>query len=187
MIFSDRAEAAIKHVPPLPIKKSNRNQQSTEEPDRVYGLKQAGDFNFILNSAAKIDPSKRLRDTIEISPFFEEREPLLFPFLIMEAKSAKQGDTAAVELQSAFCIRRLLLLQHNLKEKTGPETQWKTGPLVWFFHWYGERWTVTGCFVENVNGNAHYVSVSSHELQTHPFPDNKKIVYCRLMERKYSQ
>ncbi|KUL88773.1 hypothetical protein ZTR_03545 [Talaromyces verruculosus] len=156
MIFSDRAEEAIKHVPPLRIKKTKRNQQDKEEPDRVYGLKQAGDFNFVLNSAAKSDPSKRLRDTIEISPFFEEREPLLFPFLIMEAKSSKQGDPAAVELQSAFCIRRLLLLQHNLKEKTGQETQWKTGPLVWFFHCYGERWTVTGCFVENVNGDAHY-------------------------------
>lgn len=161
MIFSNRTEEAIKHVPPLPIKKAKKDKQDKEVPDRIYGLNKTGDFNFILNSAAKLDPSKRLRDTIEISPFFTEREPLLFPFLIMEAKSSRQGDSAAVEMQTAFCIRRLLLLQLNLKEKTAHETQWKTGPLVWFFHWCGERWTIAGCFVENVHGNTHCVSVSS--------------------------
>ncbi|KAH8700712.1 hypothetical protein BGW36DRAFT_447513 [Talaromyces proteolyticus] len=153
MIFSDRAEAAIKHDPPLKIKKPKKNEQESELPDRVYGLRKTEKFSLLMNSAAVRDPSRRLRDMIEMSPFAEEREPLLFPFLILEAKSSKQGDTAAVEMQTAFCIRRILKLQHDLKEATGSESCWKTGPLLWFFASYGERWKVSSCFVKRENGD----------------------------------
>jgi hypothetical protein len=174
MLFSDRAEAAIKHDPPLPVLRRKAKQQKWEEPDRVYGLKETDNFKMLLNSAdkrASLDSNtRRLRESLEVSPFSQEGEPLLFPFLILEAKSGREGDSAAVEMQTAFCIRRLLKLQHDLRMATEEETLWKSGPLVWFLNWYGERWSIAASFVDNTNGDLQYVSISwfSHYSSSGP-------------------
>ncbi|KAL5358284.1 hypothetical protein BJX96DRAFT_146279 [Aspergillus floccosus] len=162
MLFSDRAQAAIKHDPPLPIDNRRRGQVS-EEPDRIYGLRDTGSLKKALDSINKhtafVGDVKTLRDTIEVSPFDDEGEQLLFPFLIMEAKSGKHGDTAAVEMQTAFCIRRLLKLQLELRN-AGEYVCGTFEPLVWFLSWSGERWNVAGCFVKDVCGSTEWVTVN---------------------------
>ncbi|PIG89931.1 hypothetical protein AARAC_003547 [Aspergillus arachidicola] len=162
MVFSDRTQAAIKHDPPLPIEGRRRGQLS-EEPDRVYGLRDTGSLREALNSIDKhtayAGSAQRLRDTIEISPFHDEGERLLFPFLIMEAKSGKHGDMAAAEMQTAFCIRRLLRLQHELRN-AGECRDGTFEPLVWFLSWSGERWNVAGCFVKDTRGSVEWVTVN---------------------------
>ncbi|KNG85566.1 hypothetical protein ANOM_006655 [Aspergillus nomiae NRRL 13137] len=161
MVFSDRAEAAIKHDPPLPIQGRRRGQVS-EEPDRVYGLRDTGSLRDVLNSINRHTVSdgnfQSLRETIEVSPFDDEGEQLLFPFLIMEAKSGKNGDMAAVEMQTGFCIRRLLKLQHEL----GKAGEYRCGtfePLVWFLSWSGEQWNVAGCFVKETQSHVEWLIV----------------------------
>lgn len=158
MLFSDRAQAAIKHAPPLPIRKG----QGSEEPDRVYGLQDAGSLRRVLNStgkhAANAGTIQPLRESIEVTPFEDEGERLLFPFLIMEAKSSKQGDAAAVEMQTAFCIQRLLKLQHELRRST-EDSSGAFEPLVWFVSWFGERWNVAGCFVNDTRTPVEWVRV----------------------------
>ncbi|KAE8358633.1 hypothetical protein BDV27DRAFT_65974 [Aspergillus caelatus] len=162
MIFSDRTQAAIKHDPPLPIEGRRRGQVS-EEPDRVYGLRDTGSLRKALNSIGKhtayAGNVQRLRDTIEVSPFDDEGERLLFPFLIMEAKSGKHGDMAAVEMQTAFCIRRLLRLQHELRN-AGEGRGGTFEPLVWFLSWSGERWNVAGCFAKDTRSSIEWVTVN---------------------------
>ncbi|PGH26779.1 hypothetical protein AJ80_01544 [Polytolypa hystricis UAMH7299] len=164
-LFSDRAEADIKHDPPLPVRKSTLKKK--EKPDRVYGLRQTENFRTLLDSADKRVPMdsnvRRLRDTLTVSPFEHEPEPLLFPFLIVEAKTGKTATQATVQMQTAFCIRRLLTLQYDLK--TAPEKEynnesaWETGPLVWFLSWYGELWRLSACFVETINGPVPHFTV----------------------------
>jgi hypothetical protein len=134
-----------------------------EKPDRVYGLMQTENFKILLDSADKrvpLDEDIRiLRHTLEVSPFKRDREPLLFPFIIIEAKSDTVGDTAAVEMQTAFCIRRLLMLQDGLRAATGEESLWQTGPLLWFFAWHGNEWEIKGSFIDSSSTSTpRYVS-----------------------------
>jgi hypothetical protein len=150
MLFSDRAEAAIKHNPGLPVKPRLGQVQNYESPDRVYGLKQTEDFKLLLNGADKRAPGSTLslRDTVEFSPFSPGGEPLLYPFLILEAKSSKGDDHMEAQMQTAFVIRRLLNLQSDLKRAAGEERQWETGPLVWFISWRAEQWSISAAFIE---------------------------------------
>ncbi|KAJ5365464.1 hypothetical protein N7517_008350 [Penicillium concentricum] len=152
MLFSDRAEQKIRHDPPLPVLSQNERRKQSEAPDRVYGLKQTDNFKLVLDSddkrgvAATLCPS--LRETLEVSPFEPEGEPLLYPFLVMEAKSSKGADRGEVNMQTAFVIRRLLNVQLDLKLATGEETQWESGPLVWFLAWRGEIWEISAAVVK---------------------------------------
>ncbi|KAF3402098.1 hypothetical protein F1880_009829 [Penicillium rolfsii] len=151
MLFSDRAEEAIKHNPGLPVKSRPGQVQNYESPDRVYGLKETADFKSLLDGADKRAPvsERSLRDTVEFSPFDPDGEPLLYPFLILEAKSSKGNDNIEAQMQTAFVIRRLLNLQYDLKRAAGEEWQRETEqPLVWFLTWRAEQWNVSAAFIE---------------------------------------
>jgi hypothetical protein len=174
MLFSDRAEEKIRHDPPLPVTSQPEKGKRYEKPDRVYGLKQTDNFKLLLDSddkrGATTTPSLSLRETIEVSPFQPEGKPLLYPFLVIEAKSSKGADRAEVNMQTAFVIRRLLNVQLDLKLATGEETQWESGPLVWFLAWRGEIWDVSAAFViESEDTSTRYVSliVLSHKKKIH--------------------
>ena len=155
MLFSDRAEKSIKHdLPNL--------GKHFEAPDRIYGLSQTDNFKILLDSTDKrslaATPNHSLRETMKVSPFNPEVEPLLYPFLVMEAKSSKGADRMEANLQTAFVIRTLLELQHDLKSATEEETQWHTGPLVWFFAWRGEMWNLAAAFTSVLeNQQVEYV------------------------------
>jgi hypothetical protein len=157
MIFSDRAETSIHYEPGFFTGPYGRPTKKYEQPDRVYGLVQTENFKVLLDSADKRAPLDEdiriLRHTLEVSPFKRDREPLLFPFLIMEAKSDTVGDSAAVEMQTAFCIRRLLMLQDGLRAATGEESLWQAGPLVWFFAYHGHEWSIMASFIDYVGGS----------------------------------
>ena len=163
MLFSDRAEEKIRHEPPLPVTSQPEKRKHYEKPDRVYGLKQTDNLKLLLDSddkrAATTTPNLSLRETIEVSPFKPEGKPLLYPFLIIEAKSSKGADRGEVNMQTAFVIRRLLNVQLDLKLATGEETQWESGPLVWFLAWRGEIWEISAASVtESENTSTRYVS-----------------------------
>lgn len=169
MLFSDRAEAAIKHSPGLPVKPRLGQLQTSESPDRVYGLKQTESFELLLDGADKRTPlsTRSLRDTVEFSPFNPGGEPLLYPFLIMEAKSSKGDDHMEAQMQTAFVIRRLLKLQSDLKRAAGEESQWETGPLVWFLSWRAEQWSISAAFIEcDSEDTIHYVCACYHDTPT---------------------
>ncbi|KAI2740946.1 hypothetical protein DTO013E5_2066 [Penicillium roqueforti] len=151
MLFSDRAEAMIKHNPPIVISTHPRKLKNSEFPDRIFGLRQTDNLRCLLDSLDKrhMESSNiTLRNSIELSPFGAEPEPLLFPFFMIEAKSSQGADRAKNLMQSAFCLRRLLKIQHDLVIATDEETQWATGPLIWFLTTRGEQWDVYAGFVE---------------------------------------
>jgi hypothetical protein len=108
-------------------------------PDRIIGLRNNTYFDQYLAA----------QQSVRHSPFADGNT--LYPFLILEAKSAKScTGFESIEILSAFPIRTLLQLQ----EKLGNETEGKINPLVWFFACQGDEWRVNVC----VRDSAQYVS-----------------------------
>ena len=144
-LFDDRTQEFFLHDPLL------RSELPRQGPDRVYGLQLTKNFENLLSEPMAIPADNRdssvLGDNIRISPFKEGIEPLLFPFLILEAKSesSSQGFDA-IQTQTAFPIWALLKLQEDLQAQV-VETELRTSPLVWFFANRGDAWRLFGCYL----------------------------------------
>jgi hypothetical protein len=128
----------------------------------VYGLRQTNTFEEFLEKACKYCASSGnlglIRDVVRSSPFREDGEPLLFPFLVHEAKSEKgQDGFQSIETQTGFPIRALLKLQEALKAATGERTTWEDGPLIWFLAHKGDEFRVSACFVNVHDDVSDYV------------------------------
>jgi hypothetical protein len=85
-----------------------------------------------------------VREGLRRSPFGDGR--VLYPFLIIEAKSEK-GSTGfeSIENQTAFPIRTLLKLQNDLSIASGTSIK----PLVWFLANQGDEWRVYGSTLDD--------------------------------------
>ena len=100
-----------------------------KEPDRVIGLRDTEVFRELASA----------REGLRLSPFRDGN--VLFPFLIIEAKSEKRGSGfASIESQVAFPIRALLKLQYDLSSASRSSVR----PLVWFLANQGVEWLVYG-------------------------------------------
>lgn len=130
-LFLSRFQARFVHDPADGLDEKGRKSQ---EPDRVVGLLDTKAFNHPAIA------QKGLRQ----SPFSDGR--VLYPFLIVEAKSEK-GSTGfqSIETQTAFPIRTLLKLQHDLSTATGSDLK----PLVWFLANQGDQWRVYGSVLDD--------------------------------------
>ncbi|KAJ6035894.1 hypothetical protein N7540_000173 [Penicillium herquei] len=153
ILFSDRAEARIKHDPPIQISLDPPKFKNSERVDRIYGLRHTENFRLLLDSSDKryIETTNiSLRESITCSPLSSGGgEPLLFPFIIIEAKSSKGRSRAETHMQSAFCIQRLLKIQRDLFDATGDEgIQWEAEQLIWYIATRGEQWDLYAGFVD---------------------------------------
>lgn len=96
---------------------------------------------------------------LKTSPFRQHSGQLLFPFLVLEAKSEKgQDNFNAIQRQTVFTIRTLLNMQVDLQQVTGELSTCLRGPLVWSFASKREQWQVAaGYTVEDDVQTPHYV------------------------------
>lgn len=157
-LFSDRAEEIVFHdnsiQPALPRQ---------EHPDRVYGLRETSAFERALSACSKLNTAQSgtaalVRDAVRCTPFRQDGDPLLFPFLILEAKSGKGQDSfSSIEKQTAFPIRTLLRLQEELQKQCRYHLAWQDGPTVWFLANKGEEWRVSAGFVRLFDEEPSYV------------------------------
>jgi hypothetical protein len=130
-----------------------------QKPDRVYGFRKTSRFSRLLDEEIS-DPQfkgQELRDILECSPFNEMRDQVLFPFLVLEAKSETGDSFDDIEIQTAFAIKKLLDIQLKLQLATGERSQWQSGPLIWFLSNRGDDWRVAAAYVEMHGKRAHYV------------------------------
>jgi hypothetical protein len=105
------------------------------KPDRIFGLETTATFDRYV--------SNKENDTIRHSPFANGK--VLYPFLIIEAKSEKGSPGfESIESQTAFPIRSLLQLQDKLARHTGI----KMNPLLWFLANQGDEWRVYAAVVD---------------------------------------
>ncbi|RYP00327.1 hypothetical protein DL766_007162 [Monosporascus sp. MC13-8B] len=140
-LFDDRADEAILYDEELRAQLPRRE----EKPDRVYGIRETKRLQRILGMEDRRFGAggKLLEKTLRTTPFRADGEPILFPFLILEAKSEKGADSFTnIEVQTAFAIRELLMLQDELRLAAQQGDDWEGGPLVWFLSNKGEHWRV---------------------------------------------
>jgi hypothetical protein len=96
------------------------------KPDRVIGLNMNNRYRGFV-----------ARNPAELTHYPGRNEQLLYPFCIMEAKRERNAPGfRAVEAQTAFPIRRFLLMQLALRDSSGGELD----PLVWFLANQGDIW-----------------------------------------------
>ena len=160
-LFSDRAQEVILHDASL---RSVLPKQ--EQPDRVYGLRSTKNFQRLLDAiseqAESQSPDNPHAKDLKISPFRQDGDPLLFPFLVLEAKSEEgQDNFDLVEMQTAFSLRTLLQMQADLQQAIGKSSPSIAGPLVWFFASKGEQWRVSAGYVTNEKQTSHYVRITN--------------------------
>ena len=168
-LFDDRAQEVVHQNSLL------RLELPKQEPDRVYGLQATDNLKNLLSSPvarsilAPDEPNIMLEELVRSCPFKDGDEPLLFPFLVLEAKSEKSfSGFGAIQTQSAFPIFALLKLQEDLLTQAidghGPNR-----PLVWFFANRGDAWRVYGCCLSDTKPT-NYVCVCSIQIVQLPRP-----------------
>ncbi|PQE30536.1 1,4-alpha-glucan branching enzyme protein [Rutstroemia sp. NJR-2017a WRK4] len=147
-LFDDRTQEVIIHDPLL------RSQLPKQEPDRVYGLQETDNFEKLLSSPVPSTPGNdadiTLRELVRSSPFKDGVEPLLFPFLVLEAKSGKSSSGFfEIQTQTAFPIFALLKLQEDLlaRLRASGTADVAGRPLIWFLANRGDAWKVYGCCI----------------------------------------
>ncbi|KAG9508266.1 hypothetical protein J7337_001830 [Fusarium musae] len=142
-LFDDRAEEGIVYSSELRAELPKREHR----PDRVYGLHVTERLSRLLSYA----------EDVRSSPFRLDGDPLVFPFLVIEAKSEKSTDSFTNnQVQTAFAIRELLSIQHELSQATNEGREWDGGPLVWFLSYRGEEWRVSAAFVHTTADKIFY-------------------------------
>jgi hypothetical protein len=157
-LFEDRTQELIVHDPEL------RSLLPKHEPDRIYGLQATRNFADLLSrpipGPAPPGEAIILGDLVRSSPFKGESDPLLFPFLVLEAKSESSANGFDyIQTQTSFPIWALLKLQEDLQSHL-VDAEPCFDPLVWFFANRGDAWRIYGChLVRGSNGEQNrYVS-----------------------------
>lgn len=114
-----------------------------QRPDGVLGLNKTSNFSKALDKLAA--------EGIELAntPFDGQGDrPLLFPFLILEAKRNNPKITFEhIQNQTGLPIRSLLKLQDDLFNQRGRDEE-SPEPLVWFVATRGLDICLYGCYIE---------------------------------------
>ena len=111
--FSDRVHEMVIHDADLQAELPKR-----DHPDRIYGLKSTKSIQRLLDAIEeriKSDSDSLFTENFRSSPFRAGGDPLLFPFLVLEAKSEKGQDFASIERQTAFSLCTLLKILAQLQ------------------------------------------------------------------------
>ena len=163
-LFSSRIQETVYQLGQTESQPFNPKKQ----PDRIHGLQMTTNLEKILQEPYAHDdppqsPPRLIEDVVKTSMTLENGgDPLLFPFLVLEAKGEKgpQG-FEYMEVQTAFPIKNALKLQYDLLKTTGNTMDVPGGPLVWFLANHGEDWRVYGATVYEEEGKPNYVSDQS--------------------------
>ncbi|CZR58787.1 uncharacterized protein PAC_08679 [Phialocephala subalpina] len=177
-LFSNRADQEFSYDPHFGEdlrKGGSKKEFPTRRPDRLYGLRQTLNFEARLGSPAKhvlagtaADAVAALMQTIDsncdpllvqhfiqTTPFLQRGDPLLFPFLILEAKSEEGRGHRNCGVQTSLPIWALLKAQERLSELSCPLKE-LGGPLVWYISYLGDSWHVSACCTVIERGEKKY-------------------------------
>lgn len=163
LLFDDRVDEAIVYDEELRSQLPKRE----ERPDRVFGLRRTKRLDRILwmeGNQGKFS-GQSIEENLSTTPFRADGEAILFPFLILEAKSEKGGDSFTdIETQTAFAIRELLLLQNGLYQAAVNFEDEGSEPLVWFLSNKGEQWRVSIGYIDSSGTSPRFVCLSQLRL-----------------------
>jgi hypothetical protein len=163
--LSDIFSCRIQEPNMLILDDETKSAPVRKEPDRIHGLQSTAYLENLLNqqygteSQNGTESAPRLTDILQTScnPDIGGRK-LLFPFLVMEAKSNRGGsDFDEIEIQTGLPIRNLLILQHQLQQAECNKMKVPGGPLAWFLANVGPTWRVYGCYVTFIGMNSNHL------------------------------
>lgn len=146
-IFENHAEKAIEYTKEMKRDLRRREQR----PDRIIGLYQTRTIERLLEKPDRrhaFSP-KTVGQTIRTTPFRKDRKNVVFPFLVIEAKSeTSQSSFSDIDMQTAFVIRELVALQEQLERAASGlgHAKWDAAPLVWYISYRGEQWRLHAAF-----------------------------------------
>lgn len=146
----------------------------TFQPNHVYSLRKTSTFESVLSNVTgkvqaiienevqrsldnNLPEEQRVitQELIHSSPFSGIEDPLIFPFLLIEAKSEERGSFHGCCVQSAIPIWYLIRIQEKLHEFKGLHEQ--GGPFVWYVAYKGDDWRLSGCCTVIEKGHVTYV------------------------------
>lgn len=95
--------------------------------------------------------AKQVHELIGLdSPLALTGDRLLFPFLVLEAKSSNAADSwHSIQLQTAFSIRSFLEAQERLRKAANIPSSYQQGSVVWLMANKGEDWRLSICYPES--------------------------------------
>jgi hypothetical protein len=149
-----------------------------EKPDRVYGLRQTRNIENLLHDVVKrqFEDDNNVEGHVHevlglYQPLIQTGDHLLFPFLVLEAKSGSSShDWHSIQMQTAFSVRTFLETQNRLRTIAGKHSKWRSGPLVWFLANRGEDWRLYAAYTQPAHAKSHTIGtinyVSMHMLNT---------------------
>lgn len=102
------------------------NVKISMQPDRTIGIRLHDKYERLIANSS-----------FDIRPHPGEIRNVIYPFCVLEAKKEhKAPGFRAVEAQTAFPIRRFLLMQMALRDASNGDMH----PLVWFLANQGDIW-----------------------------------------------
>ena len=126
-----------------------------------------------MASPSSTESHRGVEKSVESSPLKEKGEPLLFPFLILEAKSEKSHNGFAdIQTQTLFPISALLRLQENLEARVINGTKNRREALVWFSANRGDSRRAYGCYItddETPQYVSHHTVLLKVAFRIYPF------------------
>lgn len=172
-IFCHREDEEVRYEKDL----TSHLKKDFQKPDAIYGLRKTRNIENLLYDTRKrkmdeMDDPRQLHEVLDPSPYEQALngtgDALLFPFLVVEAKSGlSRNDWHSINIQTAFPIRTFLQIQARLIDTANHPYPNALDPLVWFFSHKGEDWRLSMAFCEksemqkNKFGTIIYVSLRS--------------------------
>lgn len=156
----------MRHEPAV----ASRLGKKLQQPDSIFGLRQTRNIQNLLNDTRRVQgPSeanvRQLHEELDPSPIdqplCQHGDELLYPFLVLEAKSSTADcDWNSIQLQTAFPLRTFLETQRRLQDAAKSQQQ----PLVWFFANCGEDWRISIAHMTDVSNAAHQMQYVQYHL-----------------------
>jgi hypothetical protein len=169
-----------------PFQKSSKKSKTLStpgerRPDRILGFQDTGSLARRLDARQldQLDPIAHrlqeeagivtIRETLECSVLNHKSRLLLFPFLVIEAKSEAGESISACNRQTAFPIWKMLKIQEELQSRSDKSLDYG-GPLLWYIAYRGEQWVLSGCYTVEKEGKTCYVGLLPR-IRPHAQPD----------------
>lgn len=142
----------MRHEPAI----AKRLDKRFQKPDAIFGLRRTRNIENLLHDVPKrqmqqssdTEPQQQLHEILQPSPVDQSGDELLYPFLVLEAKSGMSDcDWHSIQMQTAFPIRTFLETQNRLRTEAGSQGEPRSAPLVWFFGNRGEDWRVSVAYM----------------------------------------
>ncbi|KAF8857143.1 hypothetical protein BDZ45DRAFT_726925 [Acephala macrosclerotiorum] len=133
-------------------------------PDRILGFQETGSFsrrlekyNLMAGRSENEAGLETIWETVESTVLNHKGNSLLFPFLIVEAKSRNGASFEDCDAQTALPVLKMLKIQEDLQRKSQMTLEYG-GPLVWYIAYRGEDWRLSGCYISEKPGGPSYAS-----------------------------